>query len=135
MNMPGLITRTSQNGLSITRTKLISALELRGMDIIARIDHSAAAKRVGMHLNPTEVFIFGNPRVGTPLMNARGTLGLDLPLKILVWQDEEGSTLLTYNDPKWLAQHHSLSGESDGIVLAMSHAIEAIVQDAAIPIV
>ena len=134
MTMPGLITQTSQNGLSITRTKLISALELRGLDIIACIDHAAAAKRVGMHLKPTEVFIFGNPRVGTPLMNARGTVGLDLPLKILVWQDDEGTTLLSYNDPKWLAQHHGLTAENNNIVLAMTQALESIVQEVALPV-
>lgn len=133
MNNPGLVTHLSQNGLPDTRTRLIAALSLRGMDIIARVDHAEAAKRVGMFLNPTEVFIFGNPRVGTPLMNAEQTIGLDLPLKILIWQNSEEAIFLTYNDPRWLCKHHGLALETESIASAMAQALEAIVIEAASP--
>jgi len=133
MNDPGLITHISQNGLPDTRARLISALSHRGMDIIARVDHSDAAERVGMFLNPTEVLIFGNPRVGTPLMSAEQTIGLDLPLKILIWQNSEGVIFLTYNDPKWLSKRHGLAIENDSIASAMAQALEAIVVEAASP--
>ena len=76
------------------------------MTILARIDHAAAAANVGMALRPTEVLIFGNPLAGTPLMQAAQTIGIDLPLKALVWQDDAGKTWLAYNDPTWLARRH-----------------------------
>ncbi len=75
------------------------------MTILARIDHAAAAAKVGMTLRPTEVLIFGDPLAGTPLMQAAQTLGIDLPLKALVWQDDAGKTWVAYNDPTWLARN------------------------------
>ena len=78
----------------------------RGMTVMARIDHGAAAAKVGLELRPTEVVFFGNPSAGTPLMQAAQTMAIDLPLRALVWQDAEGRTWLAYNDPEWLAQRH-----------------------------
>jgi uncharacterized protein (DUF302 family) len=78
--------------------------------VFARIDHAAGAWAVGLSLNPTEVLIFGNARGGTPLMQSVQTIGIDLPLKALVWQDASGDTWLSYNDPAWLAKRHGLSG-------------------------
>jgi len=75
----------------------------RGMNVFARIDHAAGAAEVGLTLRPTELIIFGNARGGTPLMQPNQTVGIDLPLKALVWQDAAGKTLISYNEPSWIA--------------------------------
>jgi uncharacterized protein (DUF302 family) len=90
--------------------RLEAAVTSRGMTVFARIDHSAGAAAAGLSLNPTELLIFGNARGGTPLMQTVQTIGIDLPLKALVWQDASGSTWLSYDDPAWLARRHGLSG-------------------------
>ena len=97
---------------------------------MARIDHAAAAAAVGMELRPTEVLIFGNPQAGTPLMQAVQTIGIDLPLKSLVWQDEAGLTWLAYNDPQWLAQRHGLGAGLDRTLHAMADALAAVARKA-----
>ena len=82
--------------------KLIGAVTAKGLAILAHIDHAGAAAEAGMELRPTDLLIFGNPKGGTPLMQANQTMGIDLPLKALVWQDQDGKTWLGYNDPAWL---------------------------------
>ena len=84
------------------------------MSSMARIDHAAGAAKAGMKLRPTEVLIFGNPKSGTPLMQAAQTLGIDLPLRALVWQDEAEKTWVAYNDPEWLAERHGVRRISGG---------------------
>ena len=91
--------------------RLAESVVRRGMTVFARIDHAAAAQEAGMTLAPTEVLIFGNPKGGTPLMQAAQTLGIDLPLKALVWQDAAGKTWVGYNDPGWLARRHGVTGQ------------------------
>jgi uncharacterized protein (DUF302 family) len=77
------------------------------------------------------VLIFGNARAGTPLMQARQTIGIDLPLKVLVWEDDQGKTWLTYNDPRFLAERHGLDAKVDGVVAAMSAGLQKLTQAAA----
>src|SRR5262252_9120037 len=101
MTPEGMATRPSNHGPKETMDRLAAAVAARGMSVMARIDHAAAAAKVGLTLRPTEVLIFGNPRGGTPLMQSVQTIGIDLPLKALVWQDETGKTWLAYNDPTW----------------------------------
>jgi uncharacterized protein (DUF302 family) len=108
---------------------LAASVARHGMTVFARIDHAAAAKEAGMTLAPTEVLIFGNPKGGTPLMQAAQTLGIDLPLKALVWQDEAGKTWIGYNDPKWLARRHGVAGH-EAILDAMTSALAAAAKDA-----
>ncbi|HWZ06525.1 MAG TPA: DUF302 domain-containing protein [Bradyrhizobium sp.] len=110
MAAQGLTTLKSSHGPRDTMNRLEAAVKARGMTVFARIDHSAGAAAAGLSLNPTELLIFGNARGGTPLMQTAQTIGIDLPLKALVWQDASGSTWLSYNDPAWLAQRHGLSG-------------------------
>jgi uncharacterized protein (DUF302 family) len=110
MAVQGLTTLKSSHGPRDTMNRLEAAVKARGMTVFARIDHSAGAAAAGLSLNPTELLIFGNARGGTPLMQTAQTIGIDLPLKALVWQDASGSTWLSYNDPAWLAQRHGLSG-------------------------
>jgi uncharacterized protein (DUF302 family) len=99
----------------------------KGMTVFARIDHAAGAAAVGLSLQPTEVLIFGNAKGGTPLMQSVQTIGIDLPLKALVWQDTSGDTWLSYNDPVWLAKRHGLSGETEAAVNAMTSALKAVI--------
>src|ERR1700742_4188777 len=106
----GLITLASKYTPKDTVDRLVAAVEARGMAVLARIDHAAAAHAVGLQLRPTEVVIFGNPRAGTPLMQAVQTIGIDLPLKALVWQDADQKTWLSYNDPQGLAARHAVQG-------------------------
>jgi len=106
MSENGLITLPSPHGAKETVDRLVAEIEAKGMTVFARVDHAAGAREVGMALRPTEVVIFGNARGGTPLMQAVQTIGIDLPLKALAWQDADGKTWLSYNDPTWLAQRH-----------------------------
>ena len=103
--------------------RLAAAVTTRGISIMARIDHAAATAAIGMELPPTEVLIFGNPRAGAPLMQAVQTIGIDLPLKAPVWQDDSGTTWLGYNDAEWLTQRHGVDARLDRTLHAMADAL------------
>ncbi len=130
MTPDGLITCLSHHGAKETADRLAAAVTARGLTILARIDHAAAAAQVGLTLRPTEVLIFGNPQAGTPLMQVAQTIGIDLPLKALVWQDETGQTWLSYNDPKWLAQRHGADAGTQNVQDAMSAGLAALAKEA-----
>lgn len=104
----GLTTQESRHDFETTLERLTGALAARGANVFAVIDHAAGAEGVGLALPPTTVVIFGDPRAGTPLMQARGSVGIDLPLKILVWVDAAGATQVSYNDQAWIARRHGL---------------------------
>ena len=103
----GLITIPSRFSVSETIKELRNAIESHNMTVFALVDHSGEAEKVGMHMAPTQLLIFGNPRGGTPLMQAAPTLAIDLPLKALVWQDDSGRVWVTYNDPEYLQKRHN----------------------------
>jgi len=126
----GLTTCLSSYGPEETMNRLVASVTGHGMSVLARIDHAAAAAKVGMELRPTEVLIFGNPRAGTPLMRAAQTIGIDLPLKALVWQDEEGKTWVAYADPTWLANRHGALARADRILAAMTDVLAAVAKEA-----
>jgi uncharacterized protein (DUF302 family) len=130
MAADGLITVRSSYGPKDTMNRLEAEVKAKGMTVFARIDHAAGAAAVGLSLQPTEVLIFGNAKGGTPLMQSAQTIGIDLPLKALVWQDETGSTWLSYNDPSWLAKRHGLRHEAEATVTAMTAALAAIARAA-----
>jgi uncharacterized protein (DUF302 family) len=130
MTPDGLTICPSQHGPKETMDRLVAAVTGRGMAMLARIDHAAAAAKVGMDLRPTEVVLFGNPRGGTPLMQAVQTMGIDLPLKALVWQDEAGKTWLGYNDPNWLARRHGALVGTEPPLGAMTDALAAVAKEA-----
>jgi len=102
----------------------------RGMIAFAHIDHAAGAAAVGLSLRPTELLIFGNARGGTPLMELVQTTGIDLPLKVLVWQDASGTTWLSYNDPNWIAKRHGLDSEARASVSALTAALTQMARSA-----
>ena len=132
MTVAGLITVASRHGPDETMDRLIAAVTARGAAVLARIDHAAAAASAGMGLRPTEVVIFGNPRAGTPLMRTAQTIGIDLPLRALVWQDEAGATRLSYNDPGWLAGRHGAEGGNEAALRAMGEFLAAVTAEATI---
>ena len=121
----GLTSILSRFGAKETMDRLEAEVKAKGFTIFARIDHAAGAAAAGMPLRPTEVLIFGNARGGTPLMEVNQSVGIDLPLKALVHQDEVGKVWLSYNDPIWIAQRHSLSAAVTANVQAMTRALEA----------
>jgi uncharacterized protein (DUF302 family) len=105
----GVISVSSSHDVKTTADRLVQSLTTKGMTVFTRIDHAAGAAKVGKTLRPTELVIFGNPKVGTPLMMCDQGSAIDLPQKALIWEDDGGQAWLSYNDPKYLAQRHDLS--------------------------
>ncbi len=126
MTPAGLITIPSEFGAAETMNRLIAEVRAKGMTVFARIDHAAGATAAGLTLRPTELLIFGNPKGGTPPMQTAQTMGIDLPLKALVWQDEAGKTWLSYNDPAWLARRHGIDGSLESTICLMAGALQSI---------
>src|SRR6267142_3026976 len=102
----GLVALKSAYGAKDTMDRLELAVKQKGLNVFARIDHAAGAAKLGKKLRATELLIFGNPQGGTPFMQCAQTVGIDLPLKALVWQDASGQVWLGYNDPSFLAKRH-----------------------------
>ena len=130
MATDGLITLRSSVGPEETMNRFEAEVRARGMTVFAHIDHAAGAAAAGLPLRPTDLLIFGAAKGGTPLMQAGQTIGIDLPLKALVWQDEAGTTFLSYNDPAFLAHRHGLGDSAKPVVEAMAGALKAIASKA-----
>jgi uncharacterized protein (DUF302 family) len=105
----GMIAVKSPHSAKETMDRLESTVKQKGLNVFARIDHAAGAAKVARKLRPTELLIFGNPQGGTPFMECAQSVGIDLPLKALVWQDESGQVWLGYNDPAYLAARHGVA--------------------------
>ncbi len=131
----GLITVESAHEPKDTIDRLEAEVKAKakGLTVFARIDHAAGAAEVGLPLRPTVVLIFGNARGGTPLMQAVQTVGIDLPLRALVWQGAQGKTWLSYNDPSWIAERHGLGREADATVGALTTTLGALAASATCP--
>jgi uncharacterized protein (DUF302 family) len=130
MSDDGLITIASKFSVKETIDRLASTVTSKGMTVFGRIDHGAGAAQVGMPLRPTEVLIFGNAKGGTPLMQAKQTIGIDLPLKALAWEDAEGKVWVTSNDPAWLARRHGLGADVTANVEALRAGLAAVTKAA-----
>jgi len=104
----GIITLPSQHSVDQTLEKLQALLRAKGVTLFALVDHSGEAAKVGMTLPPTKLVMFGNPKAGTPLMLAAPSVAIDLPLKLLVWEDAQGKVWLSYNSPAYLQQRHGV---------------------------
>jgi uncharacterized protein (DUF302 family) len=126
----GLTSIESTFGPKETMDRLEAEIHQKGMNVFARIDHAAGAANVGLALAPTELIIFGNARGGTPLMQSVQTVGIDLPLKVLVWQDAANKTWLSYNEPGWIAQRHGVAG-AESTIDKMADLLSAIAREAA----
>jgi uncharacterized protein (DUF302 family) len=133
MAADGLITIESRNGPEETMNRFEAEVRARGMTVFAHIDHAAGAAAIGLPLRPTELLIFGSAKTGTPLMQSAQSLGIDLPLKALVWQDASGTPWLSYNDPAFLARRHGLDGADNTTVNALAAALKAIAGKATMP--
>ena len=105
----GIVRIASSHSVGVTMDRLESLLKERGIIVFARIDFSGDAARAGLTLRPEQLLIFGNPKAGTPLMQAAATAGLDLPLKALIWEDADGKTWLAYNTPQYVLRRHGLA--------------------------
>jgi len=106
-----VVTKPSKYTVPETINRIEKAVTAKGMQIFARIDHGAEAKKVGLAMRPTELLIFGNPKGGTALMLARPTAAIDLPMKALAWEDADGKIWLTYNSPELLQERHNVPAE------------------------
>jgi uncharacterized protein (DUF302 family) len=131
MTTTGLITVASPHTVAQTIDRVIAAIAPLGLSVFARIDHAQGAASVGLPLRPTQLLIFGNPKGGTPLMQDKQTAGIDLPVKMLAWEDSDGKVWLTYNAAEWIAQRHELGGASAAAITALATGMKKIANAAA----
>jgi uncharacterized protein (DUF302 family) len=128
----GVVNVKSSHSVKKTADRLESILKKKGMTVFIRINHAEGAKKIGRELRPTELLIFGNPKVGTKLMQCSQSIGLDLPLKALVWESEGGQVWLTYNDPIYLAYRHGIA-ECGGVIKKVENALKNFAKVATTP--
>jgi uncharacterized protein (DUF302 family)/uncharacterized membrane protein YidH (DUF202 family) len=121
----GVVSVPSRHNVAQTLERMEAVLKQKEIRLFARIDHAAGAREAGLSLRPTTVLLFGNPQAGTPLMQSQQTIGIDLPLKALVWEDEAGRAWLTYNDPRYLAERYGVRDHPE-TVQAMTAALQAL---------
>ena len=128
---PGLISLRSALPVKEAVDKLVHLVESKGLTVFCRVDHAAGAVAAGMQLRPTTLVIFGNAKGGTPLMQAVQTIGIDLPLKVLAWEDAGGQTWLSYNDPVWLTERHGIQAAGATSANAMRTLLATVTQSVA----
>ena len=107
----GIVNKPSKHSVEQTVETLSNILKSKGVAVFALIDHSGEAEKVGLKMRPTKLLIFGNPKAGTPLMLASPSSAIDLPLKLLVWEDAQGKVWVSYNSPEYLRERHGLPRE------------------------
>ena len=123
-----VVTTHSNYSVADTIKRIENAVTAKGMQIFARIDHSGEAKKAGLAMRPTELLIFGNPKGGTALMVAKPTAAIDLPMKALAWEDEDGNVWLTYNDPELLHERHGVPTELTSKLEPVGKLLQAAVE-------
>ena len=128
----GLVSVKSSHDVVTTANRLESALKEKGVTVFARIDHAQGAQRIGQALKPTLLIIFGNPAMGTPLIQRSRTMGIDLPLKALIWEDAAGQVWFTYNAPDYLARRHGIT-EMGELIQKMTQALSNFAMAATLP--
>jgi len=126
----GVVDVQSSFSVAETADRLESVLQEKGMTIINRIKHSESAAKIGIELRETELIIFGNPKVGSPLMKCRQSVAIDLPQKALIWEDENAKVWISYNDPRYLEKRHNISG-CEEVIAKTEKALAAITRSAA----
>lgn len=124
-----LVKSESKFGVQETIDRLAAGLEKKGIKVAARIDHAAAAKAAGMELPPTQVLLFGNPKLGTPLMQSNPEIGIDLPMRVLAWQDKAGKVWLGYTAPEMIKGRYGIT-DRDEIFSTMRAALTGLTKDA-----
>lgn len=128
----GLVKKLSVRSVQSTMDSLQNLVENKDLTVFARIDHAAAAAEVGEDMLPTQLLIFGNPAIGTALMTSQRTVGIDLPIKVLIWEEPDGRVWIAYNDPDYLAERHGIH-DRDAVLEKMRTAVSGIVSAAASP--
>ena len=131
MAAEGLVNIASKSGFQQTLARLKQEITARGLTLFALIDHAKGAEEAGLSLRPTTLLIFGNAKGGTPLMQANQTIGIDLPLRALVWQDDAGKTWVSYNDLVLIAQRHGVIPQAAQVAAKLREGLESIVKSAA----
>jgi uncharacterized protein (DUF302 family) len=124
-----LVIKKSPHSVAVTLDRLSQALKARNVGIVARVDHAAAAEKVGQSLKPTQLLIFGDPKLGTPLMQTNRKIAIDLPMKVLAWEDDGGQVWLSYVKPETLKLEYGISGH-DGVFQGMAQALERLTDEA-----
>ncbi len=127
-----LLTKKSSHSVMVTIDRLEAAARAKGIVVVARVDHAAAAVKAGMELRPTQLLVFGNPALGTPLMQSNPQIGLDLPLKALAWQDAAGAVWLGYTAPADLVARYQI-GDRAEVVQKMTGVLDALTTQATRP--
>ena len=122
----GMITQACAGTVDAVTARIEALAEARGVTVFARVDHAAGARAAGLTLPPTVLLLLGDARVGTPLMAMARTAGLDLHLRVLVWEEAPGAVWLTYADPAWMAARHRIDAEADPTILAMSAFLQRV---------
>ncbi|MCG6872389.1 MAG: DUF302 domain-containing protein [Gammaproteobacteria bacterium] len=120
----GLVVKQSPYSVVVTLDRLTTIVQGKGLNVVARVRHSTAASNAGLSLRPTEMLIFGNPKMGTPLMNANQTIGIDLPMRVLAWKDANGKVWVGYYPPADLAARHGV--QRPGIIQKMTGALDKL---------
>lgn len=115
----GIIELTCKRSVPETAARLEALLESKGIKMFARIDHAAEARAAGLTMRPTVLLVFGNPAIGTPLMQQHPSIALDLPTKTLIWEAADGGVRLSYNSPEFLQQRHGLAEPPLGAILEL----------------
>lgn len=128
----GLVNMKSSDDVEVTADRLEATLKRNGMTVFARIDHADGAQTVGKKLRPTELIIFGNPKVGTPLIQCDQKVAIDLPQKALIWKDESEQVWISYNDPNYLAKRHGINGCGE-VIKKIENALGNFAKTAATP--
>jgi uncharacterized protein (DUF302 family) len=128
----GLISVKSAHDVKTTADRLEGMLKQKGMKVFIRINHAQGAQKIGKELRPTELIVFGNPKVGTPLMQCAQSVAIDLPQKALIWQDAQGQVWLSYNDPNYLVERHQITG-CDEVINKVGKALGNFAKAATMP--
>ncbi len=128
----GLVKKLSAHSVQTTMNSLENLVRNKGLTVFAHIDHAAGATAVGEDMLPTELLLFGNPAIGTKLMTSQRTVGIDLPIKVLIWEEPDGKVWIAYNDPAYLAERHGID-DRDAVLEKMAAAVRGIVSAAASP--
>lgn len=124
----GIVRVKSRYSFAETTQRFESIAKKQGLNIVAKVDHQAGAQSVDRELRPTQLIIFGNPKAGTPLMQCNQAVGIDLPQKALIWQDEKGQVWLGYNSPQYLSTRHQLKGCGEEAIKRIENALSTLTQ-------
>jgi uncharacterized protein (DUF302 family) len=127
-----LVAKKSPHPVAVTLDRLSEALKTRGIGVAARVDHAGAAQKAGLALKPTQLLIFGNPKLGTPLMQSNRRIGIELPMRVLAWEDDGGQVWVAYVKPDVLKSDYSVDGRDD-VFKAMTQALDSLTNEAIKP--